>query len=78
MTLPTRPQDCEHFGQELPTGHHCPPKCPLAKACFEAYEKASCLICPEPSTVESQYGPLCGDCYNAVYEPDVIPAVEGA
>ena len=34
---PTHPKDCPHFGQELPPTWRCPP-CPLAKACFEAYE----------------------------------------
>jgi hypothetical protein len=77
--LPTKPVDCFYFGQEIPSEYHCPPDCPLGEKCFEVYEQTSCLICPEPSVVESQYGPLCGDCYNAVYEPDVVPAeIEGA
>jgi rubredoxin len=42
---PTQPKDCPHFGQELPSDWRCPP-CPLAKACFEAYENPTTFVFP--------------------------------
>ena len=42
---PTNPKDCPHFGQELPPGWRCPP-CPLAEACFEAYENPAAFTFP--------------------------------
>jgi hypothetical protein len=43
FAAPTKPKDCPHFGQELPTGWRCPP-CPLAKACFEVYTNPAAFV----------------------------------
>jgi rubredoxin len=43
IAAPTKPKDCPHFGQELPSEWRCPP-CPLAKACFEAYANPTTFI----------------------------------
>ncbi len=45
ILAPTKPEECPHFGQELPAGWRCPP-CPLAEACFEAYENPAVVAIP--------------------------------
>lgn len=72
LATPASPKDCSYFGKEIPNGKRCPPGCPLAQDCFAKYEGLSCLTCSEPATLETEYGPLCSSCGQAVaYGPTV-------
>ena len=55
IAAPSKPKDCPHFGQELPPGWRCPP-CPLAEACFEAFENPAAFTFPHDWTPPANTG----------------------
>lgn len=62
------PADCPGYGRELPSGWRCPPGCPLARECFEAYAAPpdDCDICRGEAAADIKNLTLCEDCANAV------------